>query len=412
MKRMIWIVLLALVFVTSNSVFAAVLFTENWDTSGGVIDPNNGPWAAIGDDILLEDLGGGDYALALRGSQDGGTPGWSQDQIYSTATYDRGSQLSVKWTVWIKPGINVQVSIHGGWHHTNVGPVYGNDLANSPEATFGYVVNDLRAYESGDGFQATGSAVPMPSFTSALTDTSDKSNALQCRVVLGNTSGARWEWSSNGGATWTVERDTIDSGTSSQVSNWIGFGPFAGQAGTTLIDDIVVEELPAGTINISESGGSTDVDEDRTITDTYSVVLGGIPAQNVTVTITPDAQLDINGAGGGVPVDLTFTPGNAETPQVVNVQAVDDLLEEANHTGTIAHTSTSADQDFDGLVGSNVVVNIDDNEIFCGQDGQVYDYYDTNGPLGEPDCVVNFFDAADFFANWLNCTDASGQNCI
>lgn len=208
----------------------AALFSEDWNA--GVI---SAAWTAIGDDILLEDLGGGDYALALRGSGEGGTPTWGQDQIFSSANFSRADNVTVEYLVWTKPAINAQVGIHGGWHKSTAGPVY------NAEASIDYVVSSLEAYEDGDGLQA---GLFLPAFTTAMTQTNDKSNALTVRITLDATQGAKWEWSSDG-VLFTTGRDTLGSGTSSNLLNHVGFGPFHGQAGTTLIDDIKVTPEPA-----------------------------------------------------------------------------------------------------------------------------------------------------------------------
>ena len=54
--------------------------------------------------------------------------------------------------------------------------------------------------------------------------------------------------------------------------------------------------------------------------DTYQVVLDTVPAADVSVTVTPNMQVDI-GNGAGVARVLTFTPANALTPQTIVVTA-------------------------------------------------------------------------------------------
>ncbi len=113
-------------------------------------------------------------------------------------------------------------------------------------------------------------------------------------------------------------------------------------------------------VQIVQTGGGTKVVEGG-LYDTYSVVLDTIPADNVTVTVTPDAQLDV-GDGPGMATSLVFTPANALTPQTIIVHAFDDLLLEGNHTGLITHTSMSGDLDYDGLAIDELVVQIVDND--------------------------------------------------
>ena len=100
----------------------ATLLTENWNS--GTI--NSAVWKVLGNTAVtnLENLGGGDYALALRGYQDPAGnpyPVWGDD-IYSLASFARGSSgggLSVQFKVWYMAGINVQAGMHAGWHYDN-----------------------------------------------------------------------------------------------------------------------------------------------------------------------------------------------------------------------------------------------------------------------------------------------------
>jgi len=114
-------------------------------------------------------------------------------------------------------------------------------------------------------------------------------------------------------------------------------------------------------ISVTQSGGSTDVDEDGPTADTYTVVLDSEPTGDVTITVDPDGQTDL-GSGAGTAIDLTFTTGNWSTPQTVTVTAVDDAIAEGAHTSTITHTASSADTDYDGIVIANVVANVTDDD--------------------------------------------------
>ena len=124
---------------------------------------------------------------------------------------------------------------------------------------------------------------------------------------------------------------------------------------TPLAANTSMEPTPA--LTITESGGSTDVSESGA-TDTFSIGLTTNPASSVTVTVTPDSQVDL-GSGPGVAIMLTFTD---RLPQDITVTADDDaLVEAAIHTGLISISTTSGDLDYDGLAGS-VTANIADND--------------------------------------------------
>ena len=113
-------------------------------------------------------------------------------------------------------------------------------------------------------------------------------------------------------------------------------------------------------VTLTESGGATTATEDGG-TDSYEIVLDSVPTSNVTVQVTPDGELDL-GSGAGAAISLTFTPGNALTPQTVSISAVDDSDVEGTHTGTISHSATSSDTDYDGISINTINVSIADND--------------------------------------------------
>jgi len=113
-------------------------------------------------------------------------------------------------------------------------------------------------------------------------------------------------------------------------------------------------------VTVTESGGSTDVTEGGP-TDTYTVVLTTQPTATVTITVDPDDQTDL-GSGAGVAITLPFTTGNWGTAQTVTVTAVDDAVQEGDHTSTITHTASSSDGNYDGTSIVDVTANVLDND--------------------------------------------------
>jgi hypothetical protein len=89
------------------------------------------------------------------------------------------------------------------------------------------------------------------------------------------------------------------------------------------------------------------------------VVLDSQPTADVTITADPDSQTEL-GAGPDLPVVLTFTPVNWDTPQTATVTAVADGVPEGPHTSTITHDATSADSNYDGIAINDVVVSVRD----------------------------------------------------
>ncbi len=106
---------------------------------------------------------------------------------------------------------------------------------------------------------------------------------------------------------------------------------------------------------ITESDGITTVTEGGT-TDTYTIVLTNPPTAEVTITINPDHHTTTG-------VDsVIFTPENWDEPQAVEIVAVDDNLVEGNQIGTITHTATSTDPNYNGISIDPVTANITDND--------------------------------------------------
>ena len=106
-------------------------------------------------------------------------------------------------------------------------------------------------------------------------------------------------------------------------------------------------------MTLSESAGSTDVAEGGA-TDTYDVVLDAAPFSTVTITMSADAQVTTS------PSTLTFTTSDWSAAQTVTVTAVDDIVAEGAHTGTITHSAAGGG--YDGVSIPNVVANVTDND--------------------------------------------------
>ncbi|MDM8568468.1 Calx-beta domain-containing protein, partial [Thiotrichales bacterium HSG1] len=120
---------------------------------------------------------------------------------------------------------------------------------------------------------------------------------------------------------------------------------------------------------ITQTSGSTAVSEGGA-TDSYTVKLSTAPTNNVTVTVTPDAQTDV-GSGVGTAHTLTFDNTDWKDAQTVTVTADDDAAVENTHSSILSHSSASADAAYDGAgvtfvvdgtITSNVTVNITDND--------------------------------------------------
>ena len=126
-------------------------------------------------------------------------------------------------------------------------------------------------------------------------------------------------------------------------------------------------EFSSIAVTISESGGSTDVAEEGTTEDTYTLVLSSEPTHTVTVTIDPDVDTEIDIGDGhqgeGNYDTIDFTTGDWDTPQTVTVKAIDDAFVEGTpHISTIVHTAASTDTDYDGISIPDISVNVTDDD--------------------------------------------------
>jgi hypothetical protein len=121
----------------------------------------------------------------------------------------------------------------------------------------------------------------------------------------------------------------------------------------------------AGVI-ITQSGNSTDVNEEGETTDTYTIALNTTPTGAVNLAIAADVetQLSTDGTNFSNSVTLSLTDTN---PKTITVRAVNDLdVEGSPHTGVITHSITSsADPAYSNTLTAipNLNVNIIDNDV-------------------------------------------------
>lgn len=108
-----------------------------------------------------------------------------------------------------------------------------------------------------------------------------------------------------------------------------------------------------------EGGADLLVSEAGPTSDTYSVVLESSPSAEVTVTLTPDAQIDL-GNGPGAAVSLVFEPPSWNVPRMVVVTGVPDQTTEGPHQGVINTAVSSADPDYNGMVVAAQTVQVAD----------------------------------------------------
>jgi len=215
---------------------ATTIFSENWDSSGGVL---SGDWVATttghpNDAAELEEIAPGDWAMYTRSSVQ---PDSNDNHFYSTATYARGDDIRCQFLVWIdpnKPGWQAQfpnvATVNGPWRQTSTGPAYGNQ-----EAAVSLWINQPLRFSQNEwntGHVLSGA------YNAAWVSADSKANGILHQVGLDDTLGAYFQWSTDGGNTWNLEQDTRGQSGSNQAANlYLGW---ASGGYAVFIDDIEV----------------------------------------------------------------------------------------------------------------------------------------------------------------------------
>jgi large repetitive protein len=169
-------------------------------------------------------------------------------------------------------------------------------------------------------------------------------------------------WNTPRTVTVTAVNDSIPKGPHTSTISHTAASTDPNYNGTVIHNVIAnVSDTDQASVVITESGGSTEVNEQGPTSDTYTIALGVSPTSNVTITVDPDMQTDV-GSGPGQPISLIFTPGNWNVPQPVTVTAVNDMVAEGRHTSTIAHKAASSDPNYNGISIRNVTAIVTDSD--------------------------------------------------
>jgi hypothetical protein len=160
-------------------------------------------------------------------------------------------------------------------------------------------------------------------------------------------------WNTPQPITVTAVDDAIAEGAhTGTVTHAASGGGYTGVAIPNVVAAITDNDT-AG-VTIVESSGSTAVTEGGA-TDSYTMRLTSQAYSDVTIAISPNAQLTTN------PTSLTFDALDWQTPKTVTVTAVDDAVFEQAHTGTITHSASGGG--YAGVAIGNVVASITDNDV-------------------------------------------------
>jgi hypothetical protein len=136
-----------------------------------------------------------------------------------------------------------------------------------------------------------------------------------------------------------------------------GDADYNGMAVPDLAVRIADDDVVGATI--TETDDSTALVEGGS--DSFLIVLDTEPVADVSITVTPDAQLDL-GLGLGVPVVLTFAPADWSEPQTTEVTAPDNAVADGPRTASITFAFAGADPAYAGLLVPPIIVPIADND--------------------------------------------------
>ncbi|PRY26354.1 hypothetical protein CLV78_101449 [Aliiruegeria haliotis] len=132
------------------------------------------------------------------------------------------------------------------------------------------------------------------------------------------------------------------------------------------VDNFRIVGTSGGTVTpavIADAGDGLLVDENGTLTDSFTLALSTVPGDAVTVTIAGDGQslVSLDGVNFSETLNVVLSDTDAET---VQVRAVDDAIGETiPHLGALSFTVSSADPEYDGLELSDLGVSVQDNDV-------------------------------------------------
>ena len=128
-----------------------------------------------------------------------------------------------------------------------------------------------------------------------------------------------------------------------------------GYNGLTLATiSVLVSDNDTAGIAIAPANAGISVAEGGA-TDTYTLVLTSQPTADVTITVSPDAQVTTSTPG------VSFTSLDWSTPKTVVVTAVNDAVVEGAHSGAIMHSAAGGD--YDGVSVASVTASVTDNDV-------------------------------------------------
>ncbi|MGE4286639.1 MAG: lamin tail domain-containing protein [Phycisphaerae bacterium] len=155
-----------------------------------------------------------------------------------------------------------------------------------------------------------------------------------------------------------------------------------------------------GAVVITQTGGDTAVRELGS-SDSFTVRLDTIPANDVNITVSPNSEdLKLGGGFPGESLTLAFTDENWNIAQSVSVSAADDGIEESTEQCAVSFAVSSSDYAYDNIVVTDLMVTVYDIFMKFFPAGDI----DYDGTVSMADCVI-------LAEQWLSVLNCSGAGC-
>ena len=238
----------------------------------------------------------------------------------------------------------------GGYDGVSISNVVANVTDNDASVTLSESAGSTDVAEGGatDTYDVVLDAAPFSTVT--ITMSADAQVTTSPSTLTFTTS----DWSAAQTVTVTAVDDIVAEGAhTGTITHSAAGGGYDGVSIPNVVANVTDNDAPPPGVTVTESAGSTDVTEGGA-SDIYDMVLDAPPSGTVTITISPDSQVNAS------PPTLTFTTSDWNTAQTVTVTAVDDAVVEGAHTGTITHSAAGGG--YDGVSISNVVANVTDDD--------------------------------------------------
>lgn len=182
-------------------------------------------------------------------------------------------------------------------------------------------------------------------------------NNTNCQIDKTSLTFDGTNWDTPQTVTVSATRDYIDTGNLSCVISHEATSSDTNYNSISIANvNVVINNVDTAGFAITEIGSNATFVSEAGTTDTVSIELTSKPLFNVTINLTENLQLLTN------PNYVLFTTANWNTPQIINISAVNDLIAQGDRTTQLEFVPTSSDSKYSTLSNQYVNVSITDND--------------------------------------------------